>query len=403
MPIPTPSSTTRRSRSGRARAVELRRTLPVELAGEVGALDPAAIDEVVRESWPVVRDADELHDALLSLVWLPDAAVSGWQQFMTELKHSTRAAELTAIDGAPHISGWVAAEHAADVARLLAGDGDERTLDAIVLGWMESIGPTTARELTERLHLPKGSLEASLVRLESQGQVLRGQFRPSGQNADFKSQMANGEGQTTALEWCHRRLLARIHRRTVGKLRKEIEPVATADFMRFLFQWQHVAPGSRQHGEAGLLEVVRQLAGFEVAASSWDSQLLRVRMGKYEPALLDRLCLSGAVSWGRLAPHPRLMDQVARDQGRRITPTSVAPISLFPREQGVWLLEVVTRRFRGGLRPLRRLERRRAEYSTGLGGTRCQFLCGSRRSDGSSAGGSRRGAVGIGGGRIGHR
>ena len=325
----------------RARAVELRRTLPVELAGEVGALDPSAIDEVVRESWPVVRDVDELHDALLSLVWLPGGEVSGWQQFMTELKHSGRAAELTAIDGAHGISGWVAAEHAADVARLLAGDGDERTLDAIVLGWMESIGPTTARELTARLHLPKGSLEAALVRLESQGQVLRGQFRPRGQDADFKSQMANDEGRATALEWCHRRLLARIHRRTVGKLRKEIEPVATADFMRFLFQWQHIAPGSRQHGEAGLLEVVRQLAGFEAAASSWDSQLLRVRMGKYEPALLDRLCLSGAVSWGRLAPHPRLMDQTAREQGRRITPTSVAPISLFPRDQGVWLLDAL--------------------------------------------------------------
>ena len=329
----------------RARAVELRRTLPAELAGEVGALDPAAIDEVVRESWPIVRDVDELHDALLSLVWLPGGEVSGWQQFMTELKHSGRAAELTAIDGAHRNSGWVAAEHAADVARLLAGDGDERTLDAIVLGWMESVGPTTARELTVRLHLPKESLDAALARLESQGQVLRGQFRPS------KSQMASDVRETTALEWCHRRLLARIHRRTVGKLRKEIEPVATADFMRFLFQWQHIAPGSRQHGEAGLLEVVRQLAGFETAASSWDSQLLRVRMGKYEPSLLDRLCLSGAVSWGRLAPHPRLMDQAAREQARRITPTSVAPISLFPREQGVWLLEVLRDDSGAGLDP----------------------------------------------------
>jgi ATP-dependent Lhr-like helicase len=124
-------------------------------------------------------------------------------------------------------------------------------------------------------------------------------------------------------------------------LRKEIEPVSTADFMRFLFQWQHVAPGSRQHGEAGLLEVVKQLAGFEAAASSWDAQLLRVRMGKYDPALLDRVCLSGAVSWGRLSPHPRLSDPVAREQGRRITPTSVAPISLFPREESGWLLDAL--------------------------------------------------------------
>jgi ATP-dependent Lhr-like helicase len=338
----------------RARAVELRRTLPVELAGEVGALDPVAIDEVVKESWPVVRDADELHDALLSLVWLPSAEVSGWQQFMPELKHSGRAAELTAVGGERRILGWVAAEHAADVAQTLAGDGEERTLDAIVLGWMESIGPTTAQELSARLHLPNGSIEASLIRLERQGQVLRGQFRSAdlkSQISDLKSQMADAGRETASTEWCHRRLLARIHRRTVGKLRKEIEPVATAEFMRFLFQWQHVAPGSRQHGEAGLLEVVRQLAGFEAAASSWDSQLLRNRMGKYEPALLDRLCLSGAVSWGRLAPHPRLTDQAAREQGRRITPTSVAPISLFPREDAVWLLQVLQDDFGTGPEP----------------------------------------------------
>jgi ATP-dependent Lhr-like helicase len=314
----------------RARAVELRRTLPAELAGEVGALDAAVIDEVVKESWPVVRDADELHDALLTLVWVPELESASWEAFFPRLVESGSAVLLAlhalrfTSDG---VKGWVASEHAADVTRTLAGDGDERTLDAIVLGWMESIGPTTAAALSARLHLASSSVEASLIRLESQGQVLRGQFRQASgvrRNAD---------------EWCHRRLLARIHRRTLGKLRKEIEPVATADFMRFLFQWQHVAAGSRQHGEAGLLEVVRQLAGFEAAASSWDSQLLRVRMGKYEPALLDRLCLSGAVSWGRLSPHPRLTDQAIRDQQpRRITPTSVAPISLFPREDSGWLL-----------------------------------------------------------------
>ena len=320
----------------RARAVELRRTLPADMAAEVGALDPGAIEAVVRESWPVVRDADELHDALLTLVWLPSKEASGWQQFMPELMHGGRAVELAATDGEDRIPGWVAVEQTADVERILSGESDERTADAIVLGWMESIGPTTAHELSMRLHLPQAGVEASLVRLESQGQVLRGRFRAAGAISDFTSHMADGEGTT---EWCHRRLLARIHRRTLGNLRKEIEPVATADFMRFLFQWQHVAPASRQHGEAGLLEVVRQLAGYEAAASSWDSQLLRVRMSKYDPALLDRLCLSGAVSWGRLSPHPRLIDPASRDQGRRITPTSVAPISLFPREDGGWLLE----------------------------------------------------------------
>lgn len=344
----------------RARAVELRRTLPADLAGEVGALDAGAIDEVVRESWPVVRDADELHDALLTLVWVPSAEVSGWQQFMPELTQAGRAVELTAIDGDNRTIGWAAAEHAADAAQALAGDGEERTLDAIVLGWMESVGPSTAQELSARLHLPMGSVEASLVRLEGQGQVLRGQFRNSRARGERLEARGNQENDPSPLapgplptsdEWCHRRLLARIHRRTIGRLRKEIEPVTTADFMRFLFQWQHVAPGSRQHGEAGLLEVVKQLAGFEAAASSWDSQLLRVRMGKYEPALLDRLCLSGAVSWGRLSPHPRLTDQAVREQPRRIMPTSVAPISLFPREDGEWLLEAFPRDFWNGPDP----------------------------------------------------
>jgi ATP-dependent helicase Lhr and Lhr-like helicase len=332
----------------RARAVELRRTLPPELAGDIGALDGGAIDEVVRESWPVVRDADELHDALLTLGWVPSSEVSGWQQFMPELRHAGRAAELTAVHDGDGMTGWVAIENEAEVARTLRGAGDERTLDAIVSGWMESIGPTTSLELSARLRLPIASLEASLVRLESQGQVLRGRFRPVGRMPDLTSQMPEGERFT---EWCHRRLLARIHRRTVGKLRKEIEPVATADFMRFLFQWQHVTPGSRQHGEAGLLQVVKQLAGFEAAASSWDSQLLRVRMGKYDPALLDRLCLSGAVSWGRLSPHPRLSNSAVGEQGRRITPTSVAPISLFPREDSGWLLDALKDGFGSGPDP----------------------------------------------------
>jgi ATP-dependent Lhr-like helicase len=134
-------------------------------------------------------------------------------------------------------------------------------------------------------------------------------------------------------------LLARIHRLTVGRLRKEIEPVTATDFMRFVLQWQHVAPGSRLHGEAGLLEVIRQLAGFEAAASAWEPQILRLRLAKYEPDLLDRLCLSGAVSWGRLSPHPRLAEPNGVGKSRRIVPTSVAPIGIFPREDGEWLLD----------------------------------------------------------------
>ncbi len=318
----------------RARAVEMRRTLPPDLAGKVGALDPAAIAEVIEEAWPVVRDADELHDALLTLIWVPEPIAPGWTHYLPMLVESGRA-----ISFAPHgVSGWVATEHRAAVERAF-GDSDEAALNAIVLGWMESIGPTTAAELAGRLHLSVDAVTGALLRLESQGQVLRGRFRPAPPSA--LPTQHSGTTEVAPVEWCHRRLLARIHRLTIARLRKEIEPVTAAEFMRFLLQWQHVAPGSRQHGELGLLKIIEQLAGFEAAASAWESQILRVRMAKYEPELLDRLCLSGAVSWGRLSPHPRLADGGETEPGRRgqrIVPTSVAPISLFPRDEAVWLL-----------------------------------------------------------------
>jgi ATP-dependent Lhr-like helicase len=186
---------------------------------------------------------------------------------------------------------------------------------------MESIGPITANELAEKLTLPLEDINQALLGLETQGQVLRGQFR-------------------SPEEWCDRRLLARIHRRTLGKLRKEIEPVSSADFMRFLVRWQHVAPETRLHGEYGLLEVIRQLAGFEAAASTWERNLLPMRVAKYRPEMLDQLCLRGLVSWGRLSPHARFDATADPARRHRVIPTSAAPLSLFPREDTAWLLTV---------------------------------------------------------------
>jgi len=232
----------------------------------------------------------------------------------------------------------VATEYQAQVESMFAA-GDEAATDAIVLGWMESIGPTTATELAARLHRPTQAIDQSLVRLEASGQVLRGQFRPISRIENSKFKIENSGVASAAPEWCHRRLLARIHRLTIGRLRKEVEPVTAAEFMRFLFQWQHVFPGSRLHGEAGLLDIVAQLGGFEAAASAWEPHLFRTRLAKYEPEWLDRLCLSGAVSWGRLSPHPGLA-RVGDLERRRIIPTSVAPISIFPREESEWLRDV---------------------------------------------------------------
>ncbi|MBX9657599.1 MAG: DEAD/DEAH box helicase [Nitrospiraceae bacterium] len=317
----------------RARAVEMRRTLPAEMLGQVGALDPAAIEDVEREAWPVVRDADELHDALLTLVWVPVKEGASWVVYLPRLSEEGRIVELSARSEGRAVQGWVAAENRERVERLFA-DGDDEVLVTVVQGWMESIGPTTVPQLADRLHLPADGVIAAMLKLESQGQVLRGQFRAHS-GLSTKDSTLSG---VSASEWCHRRLLARIHRLTIGRLRKDIEPVTAAEFMRFLLQWQHVTPGSRQHGEAGLTQIITQLAGFEAAASAWEPQLLRVRLAKYEPELLDRLCLSGAVSWGRISPHPRLAFSGNSDRARRIVPTSVAPISLFPREDGEWLM-----------------------------------------------------------------
>ena len=327
----------------RSRAVELRRTLPPDLLGEIGALDPVAIAEVARESWPVVRDADELHDALLTLVWVPASTIQQWLPFLPPLLESGRAVDLVRGEGVG-VRGVVATENKELVESAFAS-GDGSTLDAVVLGWMESIGPTTTAELAEQLSLPVPAIDAAMIRLESRGQVLRGQFRSiSALSPQPASPVQRGEHSalsgTSGQEWCHRRLLARIHRLTIGILRKEVEPVTASEFMRFLMQWQHVVPGSRQHGEAGLLQVIGQFAGFEAAASAWEPQLLRLRMAKYEPELLDRLCLSGAVSWGRLSPHPRFL-QAGETDRRRIVPTSLAPISVFPREDSEWLMNVV--------------------------------------------------------------
>jgi ATP-dependent Lhr-like helicase len=334
----------------RARAVEMRRSLPPELAGGVGALDPAAIAEVSSEAWPVVRDPDDLHDALLTLVWVPMAEAGAWVAHAPALFADRRLLELHVGET---VIGWMPMDYHSLVRLLFPhatlsqapvlmdrGEPVERSeaLDKVVTGWMESIGPTTADELAQRLHFDVEEIQAALLRLEAQGQVLRGRFRTS-QHSTLSTQHAGeATGGAAPVEWCHRRLLARIHRLTIGRLRKEIEPTTATEFMRFLFQWQHVASGSRLHGEAGLLEIIRQLGGYEAAASAWEPHLLRVRLAKYDPDALDRLCLSGAVAWGRLSPHPRLGQPESREPARRIQPTSVAPVGMFLREDAEWLL-----------------------------------------------------------------
>jgi len=185
----------------------------------------------------------------------------------------------------------------------------------IVRGWLECSGPVTIPELAETLAVSEEAVTAAMLRLETQGQVLRGRFR----GLDVE-------------EWCNRRVLARIHRLTIGRLRREIEPVTTGDYARFLYRWQHVTPTARLHGIDGTLQVIRQLAGYEIPAAAWEAQILPKRVAGYKPEYLDRLCYSGEVMWGRLAPHPALLPS-DEERKRRVRPTKLAPISLFPRAE----------------------------------------------------------------------
>ena len=150
------------------------------------------------------------------------------------------------------------------------------------------------------------------------------------------------------MEWCERRLLSRIHRLTLGRLRREIHPVSATDFIRFLLRWQHVQPGSQLHGRDGIHQVIRQLQGMELPAPAWEQHVLAARMADYDPADLEHLCLAGVVTWGRLrrdtgAPEDdpdaaRLWDAAplalrpANGKTRRTTPTRSAPLAFVIRE-----------------------------------------------------------------------
>jgi ATP-dependent helicase Lhr and Lhr-like helicase len=333
----------------RARAVEMRRMLPESVLSEVGKLDPEAIAEVRAEAWPDVRDADELHDVLQTLIALPavsrgpapldpssalsvalEESLPKWQSLLDELVAQKRATLAFAAD----CSYWVATERARTFETLFPGSiatpaGDigsqpvtrEDPARALVTGWLEHSGPVTSQALAGLVGLPTSEIDKALLQIEASGAVLRGKFT---------------DPSSPETEWCERRLLARIHRLTLGRLRREIQPVTAAQFMRWLFRWQHVAPGTQVLGERGTLEALRQLQGYEAPANAWEHHILARRIAAYDPKNLDQLCLSGAIGWSRLSLHPAILID-SSERGRRVSPTSVAPITFFARDDAEWM------------------------------------------------------------------
>jgi ATP-dependent Lhr-like helicase len=343
----------------RARAVEMRRLLPDSVLFEMGQLDPSAIANVQQQAWPDIRNADELHDILQTFIAFPENILLAqqqitekqiteqkiaqqpildfnWRQWFDELQTGGRAGIATVNDK----RFWVAVEkkktfitiypNAIFNSQLVDIEKKDLARELAILnmirGWVFHLGPTTTQALCNLFGLEKSEVEYALLSLETQGVILRGSFRRE----------VNEE------EWCERNLLARIHRYTLGILRKQVEPVTSSQFVRWLLKWQHVAPGTQLSSKMGLLEVIKQLQGYELPANAWERHIFSKRVKSYDKNLLDQLCLTGVVGWGRISPHPSITS-ISKDEKKefvkRIVPTSIARITFFIRGELEWASE----------------------------------------------------------------
>ncbi|QJD67977.1 DEAD/DEAH box helicase [Xanthomonas campestris pv. badrii] len=306
----------------RTQAVQGRRYTP-QGSDDLGQLDPQAIAAVREEAWPQPRDADEMHEALVGLGVLPveEATEAAWQAWLAALVADGRASCLT-IDAAPAL--WVSAERIAWFMPLYPDAAAQPPLQApldcqvadwqrdwavreLLRGRLSAVGPAQVPALARALRLPETDVALALAALQREGYVMAGHF----------------SAQAAAQEWCERHLLARIHRYTLGRLRREIEPVSQRDYARFLFEWQHLDSAGRVAGPDALAGVVGQLEGFEAPAVLWETELLPARVRDYQPAWLDELCTAGRTVWARLRP----------GGGRSGAALRSTPIVLLPRRQ----------------------------------------------------------------------
>jgi ATP-dependent helicase Lhr and Lhr-like helicase len=311
----------------RTNAVRLRRGLPVDLSA-IGRLDAEAIARVRAEVTPDPKSADDLHDLLLSLVVTP--ARGAWRPMFDELAARGRVQSHTDHG----VERWWATESAADAQALIEDRLDsatpvEQVAAAVLRGHLDLSGPVTAAELVDLCALAPSKVAIGLAALEQAGFVLQGRFTdPEATDPAVSS----GTPRAPGVEWCARRLMARMHSYSRTNRRKAIEPVTAVDFMRFVLRWQHVAPGTQLRGHSGVRIAIEQLQGFEAAAASWEPEILRRRVAEYQPSYLDRLCHDGEVTWLRLTAA-----QPASD--RRSSPSKATPVALAFREDLMWLLQ----------------------------------------------------------------
>ena len=321
----------------RTRAVSLRRGLPAVTTDRIGALDPAAIAAASAEVAPIVRDVDELHDALLALWLVPEPLGLGWagaaRDWFDALAASGRACRAS---WGAHVA-WIATERLGAV-RAVLGTGDgvayapmiatpswvacperEQATAKIVGAHLDCGGPISSRDLADQLGLAIADVVDALLALEADGAILRGSFLEPDHDGSNPHD----------LEWCNRRVLARIHRLTLARLRREIEPVSAAVLQRFLLRWHRVARNTQLIGADGLGRILEQLQGFETASGAWERELLPARICNYDPSWLDQMCLAGQIVWCRLSPRKPAADASEADASEPTvliepTPTATA-------------------------------------------------------------------------------
>ncbi|MEO0424105.1 MAG: DEAD/DEAH box helicase [Pseudomonadota bacterium] len=294
-------------------------------------LDATIVARVASERAPRLRDAEELHDALLVHAYLTptDAAVRESpghamriDHWLGELMAAGRATCFTPPRGRPL---WVAAERlgefeavfpegraepAIDALPLLDDDlaEPERALREIVRGRLELAGPISAGELAETLGLTVEAIASPLLALEGEGFVIRGHFPPE-----------PGE------RWCERRALARMQRECSRAQRARVEPASPAEFMRFLMGWHGLTgvqgAGSVGASADGVAAVLTRLEGYAAPAGALEPRLLVDRVRAYQPELLDQLCAAGRYTW--LRP-PRAAGETPR---RPVRHTAIALVA----------------------------------------------------------------------------
>jgi len=382
----------------RTQAVRVRRWLDPDTASDLGALDAAAIARVRQEAWPEAESPDELHDALLTLTFITveEGRRAGWQPLFDRLAEAGRATLLTqrVLSRRPgerervdarvdeRVDLWVAAERLTMVGALHPGAllapaiapparharvwTPEEAAVEVVRGRLQAVGPTTASALAADAGLRAGAVEAALVALETEGFALRGRFTPGrgvggGAGVGVGAGARDGAAAEAEIEWCERRLLARIHRYTLERLRREIEPVSQADFMRFLLSWQRIAvavtasPAGSHAGQRGGLAGGGEGKGGEGGEGSGAGAAVGSPAGfaglapvaAMAPVLAAAPLLSGGGGGGGGAPAAGQGAAAVAAQGAESLPALLAQLEGFEAPAAAWEGEILPARLAG--------------------------------------------------------